>query len=87
MPADSDCLTHSNGRLFLTLGLAMFILVGGIGMIEAYWLPSVLRITHSLEIFADEMVYAGALVLLVGKHVTRLEDNQVSVPARQLPIG
>ena len=56
----------SNRRLFLTLGLALFILVGGVAMLQAYWLPTVLRVTHGLEIFTDEVVYAGVLVYLLG---------------------
>jgi hypothetical protein len=72
---------YSNGRLFLTLGLALFILVGGIAMIQAYWLPLVLRVTHSLEMFADEMVYAGALVLLLGKHTAQPEDEPIPMLA------
>lgn len=58
----------SNRRLYLTLGLALFFLVGGVAMLQAYWLPTVLRVIHGLEIFADEMVYAGALVYLFGKY-------------------
>jgi hypothetical protein len=42
----------------------------------------VLRVTHGLEIFADEMVYTGALVLLLGKRVTQPEDKQIPDPAR-----
>jgi hypothetical protein len=71
----------SNSRLFLTLGLALFILVGAIAMVEAYWLPTVLRVTHSLEIFADEMVYAGALVFLLGRHATQPASEQIPLPA------
>lgn len=71
----------SNRRLFLTLGLALFILVGGIAMIQAYWLPNILRVTHGLEIFADEMVYAGALVFLLGRHVTQRKSEQVLMTA------
>jgi len=63
----------SNRSLFLTLGLSLFLLVGGISMISAYWLPPVLRVTHSLEIFADEMVYAGALVLLLRQRTPQPE--------------
>jgi len=66
----------SNRRLFLTLGVTLFILVGGLGMLEAYWLPPTLRIVHSLEIFADEMVYAGALVLLLRKSGAPLVSDQ-----------
>ena len=55
----------SDRRLFLALGLTLFLLVGGLGMLYAYWLPPILRITHGLEIFADEMVYTGALLFLL----------------------
>lgn len=72
----------SNRRLFLTLGLTLFILVGGLSMMYAYWLPPVLRVTHGLEIFADEMIYARALVLLLGKHKTQPTSEQILVPAR-----
>ncbi len=70
----------SNRRLFLTLGLTLFILVGGLGMLSAYWLPQVLRVTHSLEIFADEMVYAGAMILLLSRPGTQLESERILIP-------
>jgi hypothetical protein len=70
----------SNRRLFITLGVTLFILVGGVAMIQAYWMPTVLRATHGLEIFADEMVYAGALTLLLGKYKTQPADKQSLVP-------
>lgn len=72
----------SNRRLFLTLGLGLFILVGGIAMMQAYWLPTVLRVTHGFEIFADEMVYTGALILLLGRHTTQPEGKQILAPAQ-----
>ena len=50
-------------RLFWMLGLTLFLLVGGLSMLQAYWLPAELRLIHSLEILADELVYAGILVL------------------------
>jgi hypothetical protein len=71
----------SNLRLFFALGLALFVLVGGIGMLEAYWLPPVLRVTHSIEIFADEMIYTAALILLLGKVNTQSEVERQLVPA------
>jgi hypothetical protein len=69
----------SKNRLFLTLGLTLFILVGGLSMMSAYWLAPVLRVTHSLEIFADEMVYAGALILLLGRRMTQPEGMRTSM--------
>ncbi len=73
----------SYGRLFLALGLALFLLVGGISMMYAYWLAPVLRVTHSLEILADEFFYAGALILLLGRHMTQPEGKRVLVPGRK----
>lgn len=55
----------SRVRLFVVLGLALFAFVGGVAMLQAHWFPSIIRTVHSLEIFADEMVYAGALVLFL----------------------
>ncbi|HEX9331391.1 MAG TPA: hypothetical protein VF896_05860 [Anaerolineales bacterium] len=72
----------SDRRLFLTLGLVLFILVGGLSMWEAYWLAPVLRVTHSLEIFADEMIYAGALILLLRRHITQPDGEQILVPVQ-----
>jgi len=50
-------------------------------MIYAYWLVPVLRITHSLEILADELIYTGALILLLGKPAVQTEAEQTPVPA------
>jgi len=53
--------------LFIRLGLALFILVGFVGMLSAYWMPLSIRVPHTLEIMADEFVYAGALVILLAQ--------------------
>ena len=50
--------------LTLSLGVAMFMLVGGIGMLLGSFLPMVLRVVHSFEILADSMCYAAVLALL-----------------------
>ncbi|MBE0669213.1 MAG: hypothetical protein IH588_01375 [Anaerolineales bacterium] len=57
-------LQSSSRRTFWVLGLTLFLLVGGLSMLQAYWLPAELRLIHSLEILADELVYAGILVVL-----------------------
>jgi hypothetical protein len=57
----------SDRALFWRLGLGLFLLVGFVIMLYATWLPLYVRVPHTLEIFADEFVYAGALVLLLGK--------------------
>lgn len=58
---------QSRLRLFITLGAALFTLVGGSYMLQAYWYPIVMRVAHSLEILADSFVYAGAVVALLVK--------------------
>ena len=54
----------SNRSLFLTLGISLFLLVGGLGMLHAYWMPTPLRVIHGLEILVDELVYSAVLVAL-----------------------
>ncbi len=61
-------LIAASGRrrpLVLALGLAFYVLVGLFSMIQTYWLAPTLLVLHNLEIFADSMVYALALVLLL----------------------
>lgn len=55
----------SRRRLFILLGGALFVFVGGLYMLQAYWYPATMRIAHSLEILADSFVYAGVLVALL----------------------
>jgi hypothetical protein len=56
----------SRRSLILSLGFALFVLVGALGLIGGYWMPTSVRLYHSLEILADSLVYAWALVLLLG---------------------
>lgn len=57
----------SKRSLFLSLGVTLFLLVGGLSMLQAYWMPGTLRIVHSLEILAGEMVYAAVVVILLAR--------------------
>jgi|GEM_PF-420657 hypothetical protein len=52
-------------RLAVVLGLALTVMVGWFGLLQASFLPTVLRVVHSVEICADSFVYALALVLLL----------------------
>jgi hypothetical protein len=54
----------SRRRLILALGLAHAAMVGLNGLSQAYWMPSVPRVLHSLEITADSFAYALVLVWL-----------------------
>lgn len=58
----------STRALFWRLGLALFFMVGFVIMLYATWLPLYVRVPHTLEIFADEFVYAGALVVLLRRY-------------------
>jgi len=51
-------------RLLVTLSWALFVFVGLLYMLQAYWMPLDFRLAHSLEILADSYVYAWALVVL-----------------------
>ncbi len=55
----------SRMRLLVALGSGLFVFVGGLYMLQAYWYPPAMRIAHSLEILADSFAYAGALVALL----------------------
>jgi hypothetical protein len=52
-------------ELAIALGWALFVLVGLLSLIPAYWMPVGLRLIHGAEILADSFVYALALVLLL----------------------
>ena len=58
---------RSRLRLVLALGFAMFVLVGGMGLVGGYWLPLKVRLFHGVEIMVDSLVYAWVLVLLLVK--------------------
>ena len=58
---------RSYRSLFVSLGSALFVLVGLLYMLGAYYMPLAVRVPHTLEILADSFAYAGVLVLLFGK--------------------
>ena len=58
---------RSRWRLFLSLGFALFVLVGLLYMIGAYYMPLAIRAPHGLEIMADSFAYAGVLMVLLAK--------------------
>lgn len=57
--------TESRASLFFTLGLVLFLLVGGLGLLQAVWYPPVIRIAHSVEILADSLMQSAGLVFLL----------------------
>jgi hypothetical protein len=65
----------SRRRLAPSLGLAHYALVGLFGLLQAYWLPTPMRVAHGLEIAAESFAYAWLLVLLL------VRRRAVAVPA------
>lgn len=55
----------STRNLFLALGFGIFVLVGGVYMMQSYWLPLPLRVAHGLEMLGSSFAYTGALILLI----------------------
>lgn len=56
--------SRSRRSLFLCLATAFFAMMGLIGLLTATFFPPVLRVTHSIEILGDAVVYAWLLVSL-----------------------
>jgi hypothetical protein len=76
----------SRRQLVLALGLAFTMLVGVFGLIQSYWLAPTLQILHNTEIFADSMVYALGITLLLARrsHTGTVESNVNSLPLGSL---
>lgn len=73
--------------LFWRLGLALFLMVGGVIMLYATWLPLYVRVPHLLEILADEFVYAGVLVLLLKKRGDLAAQADPQIPRGGSPLS
>lgn len=55
----------SRTQLIVLLGIAYFVFVFSYDIVLAYQYPSILRITHGVEILADSIVYAFLIVKLL----------------------
>ena len=71
--------SRSRRSLLWSLTVALFAMMGLIGLLSATFFPPVLRVAHSIEILGDAVVYAWLLVALFIPKV-RHEINQ-TVPA------
>jgi hypothetical protein len=72
--------SRSRRSLFWTLSIAFFAMMGLIGLLTATFFPPVLRITHSIEILGDAVIYAWLLVsLFVPKVRHEVEEPAVAV--------
>ena len=56
--------TGSRKQLLIAFGIAEAMMVGVHGLAEAYWLPTLLRVLHSLEITCDSFAYVAVLTWL-----------------------
>ena len=66
--------SRSRRSLFWSLAISFFAMMGLIGLLSTTFFPPVLRITHSVEILGDALVYAWVMVaLLVPKAKTATE--------------
>lgn len=72
----------SRRELWLTLGLAHSVTVGIFGLVQATFMPGVLRVVHSVEIAADSFAYAGLLVLLFRIAGSSAVASPAAVPLR-----
>ncbi|HWR16981.1 MAG TPA: hypothetical protein VN577_19285 [Terriglobales bacterium] len=56
--------TKSRGKFIMAMGLAHAVMVGIFPLMQAGFLPMLLRVLHSIEITADSFAYAAVLGLL-----------------------
>ncbi len=71
--------SRSRRSLFWTLSVVFFGMMGLIGLLSATFFPPVLRITHSIEILGDALVYASLLIALFIPKVRQEVDDPVAV--------
>lgn len=65
--------------LILSLGTALFIMVGLLYMLSSNWIAPHVRVIHSLEILADSLGYAGALAWLLFGVPTKRQSSSETV--------
>jgi len=73
--------SRSRRSLFWSLAIASFAMMGLIGLLTATFFPPVLRITHSIEILGDAVVYAWLLVALFIPKARQQSDVPVAALA------
>jgi hypothetical protein len=65
----------SRRGLVFSLGFALSVLVGALGLIVGYWMPVSMRVVHGLEILADSLVYSWVIVILLWGTTKPLEES------------
>lgn len=69
----------SSRSLFFRLGTSLFILVGLLYMLTAYWLPLNVRIPHTIEILLDSFAYSGVLICLLTKRPPKQRASSMNL--------
>ena len=69
----------SRRGMWLTLGSSIFALTAFMAVITAYWFPLQMRLFHGLELLADGLIYAGSLVMLLGRKQTEGQKEAENV--------
>lgn len=72
----------SRGKLILALAVGHFVAVGFAGLVQAPFFPVVLRWTHGVEILADSICYAAALVWLLFPRKSKVAAQQPALQER-----
>lgn len=57
--------SRSRRELVASLAVALTAMVGVVGLVESDWLPTRMRVIHSIEIAADSLIHAWAMVALL----------------------
>ncbi len=57
--------TRSRRQLVVALGLALFILTGLVGMVQASWWPAALRIGIATQVLLSSLAYSAVVVALL----------------------
>jgi hypothetical protein len=73
--------SRSRRSLLWSLAVVFFAMMGLIGLLSATFFPPVLRVTHSIEILGDAVVYAWLLVALFIPKVRQQSDVPVAALA------
>jgi hypothetical protein len=76
----------SRRGLWVSLGLALFVLVGLVFMLLGYWYPLGMRVLHSLEILADSFVHAAALTWLLAPGLAAASRDGLPAPGRAAAV-
>lgn len=71
---------RSGRELYFSVGLSLWVLIGLMWTLMSYWMAPGMRLVHTLEVFADAMLYAAVLISLLSKGRARGRSFQTVTP-------